>query len=449
MEIQTVINHFMDEHLNKEMPVLIGFSGGPDSMALYEAILQYRMNCPELRIGLAHIDHRWRNSSAEEARSLETLAKQSNCQWHLHVLQPTQMEGNQEEACRMARYAYFGKLCKEFGYQAVILGHHQDDQSETILKRLFEGANLHALQGMKRVSHFHGTQVWRPLLYAPKSSVIQYLSSRNANYLVDPTNFDLKYTRAKMREKILPALRGFFGKEISSPLIQIAEDARELNSFTMDLLKPALESVRRGWAGMMGNFNLCPNQHPFLAKAFIRYLLTETNGTLSREQIENAALHLINNSASKSFSNAKGTLWIDRGHVFTCKPMSQSSSLESVLLKEGNYKWGEWIVQCRLINFRNSLKFNGWKAVWEGDASLQVTSQAPCYLSPALPNIPFPAVHKTLGKWWTDNKIPSFLRYLTPVITQNGNVLGDFLAPLNPPETTRNQTFLVQITREQ
>ena len=141
---------FLNSRCDWSRPVLIGLSGGPDSMALLHLLRECAQK-KDLRIGVAHVNHCWRAESSYEAAQLEELVKNLGYSFHLKVLNPSELTGNLEDACRRERLAFFNELTHAYGYQAVILGHHRDDQAETVLKRFLEGASLVNLKGMEEI----------------------------------------------------------------------------------------------------------------------------------------------------------------------------------------------------------------------------------------------------------------------------------------------------------
>ena len=125
---------------------------------------------------------------------------------------------NLEDYCRIKRYEFFEKIANEHNLDSVFVAHHADDVAETSLKRVFEGATLAFLSGMKESSKYKGLLVYRPLLSFTKKDLKKYLLSKGSNYINDTTNDDEKYLRARFRKKIIPDLSKSFGKEISKNL---------------------------------------------------------------------------------------------------------------------------------------------------------------------------------------------------------------------------------------
>src|SRR5262245_21228397 len=134
MVLETELFTFLKRHLDASRPVLLAFSGGPDSLALLHLLLDYRQQHP-LTLHLAHVDHGWRSGSAAEAAKLKLQAEALGLPFHSCRLSDEDRQGNLEAAGREARLRFFRQLSSQFDCQAVILGHQADDVAETCLKR--------------------------------------------------------------------------------------------------------------------------------------------------------------------------------------------------------------------------------------------------------------------------------------------------------------------------
>lgn len=190
-------------------------------MALLELALAEKV--PHLH--LVHIDHAWRDSSADEAEQLQKLAESLNLPFHLKRLAP-QGTTNLEEIARNARLDYFEQIYAKLNAGALLLGHHMDDQAETVLKRLFEGASLPKLAAMQTLSHHRNMRIIRPLLHLPKSAL-----KTTRPTIDDPTNRDPKYLRSRMRTTLIPSLEAQFGKSISRNLSRLSQNATQLTAY--------------------------------------------------------------------------------------------------------------------------------------------------------------------------------------------------------------------------
>jgi tRNA(Ile)-lysidine synthase len=222
-ELSSVVKKFLEKEWDRKSPLMIAYSGGPDSKALLYAALDWG----RASIHVAHVDHGWRIESGQEALDLEREIKSLGLNFHTSRLEETKTE----EEARVARYAYFQRLREKIPYQALLLGHQAGDLAETVLKRIFEGAALTALTGMRPVSFFEGIELWRPLLSISRETIQEWLEEKKLPFLSDRTNEDPKFLRGRMRKELLPFLNQTFGKNISRNLLQISERSQELRDY--------------------------------------------------------------------------------------------------------------------------------------------------------------------------------------------------------------------------
>lgn len=216
------LKHFLSRHWKAGSPVLLACSGGPDSKALLYLLLEAQTFF-DLEIQVAHIDHGWRDESAEEAQKLKAEVEGLGLVFHLRTLTDLPMK---EVAARDGRYEKLKQIADEIGAQSIMLAHQMEDQAETVLKRIFEGAALSSCGGMKEVS----MNLWRPLLNVSKKELVQWLEKRGISYFTDSTNLDPKYLRGRLRSSILPQLEEAFGKSIVKNLCLLGERAQKLEA---------------------------------------------------------------------------------------------------------------------------------------------------------------------------------------------------------------------------
>ena len=239
---------FLQAHFRPGAPLLLGVSGGPDSLALLHLLVEARHFFP-MELHVAHVDHGWRPESGGEAKILEGIVKALGLPFHLCVLQKEGDNKNLENKAREGR-SFFLNLYKEKGFQALVLGHQANDAAETVLKRVLEGASLTSLGGIKPVSQFEGMPIWRPLLKVSKEELVAWLEKRGFAAFDDPTNRDPRFLRARMREHLLPTLAQSFGKEIQNNLCRLGEAAHEMAAYLQKKIAPILERVERTSDGL-------------------------------------------------------------------------------------------------------------------------------------------------------------------------------------------------------
>jgi tRNA(Ile)-lysidine synthase len=208
--LNKVLKYISDnELLRSEDTVIVAVSGGADSMALLDIL----SNLKELRLNLvvAHLDHMLRgDESRGDVSFVRDAADQYGLPFELRSLDirsfSLQRKLSLEEAGREARYAWFNEVAVKYAARAVALGHHADDQAETVLMRLLRGAGTTGLSGIPVRS---GEKYVRPLLCCTRSEIEDYLIERNLSFRTDSSNNDTSFLRNRIRHELLPDLETY------------------------------------------------------------------------------------------------------------------------------------------------------------------------------------------------------------------------------------------------
>ena len=248
MELAKTVKKFIEANAyDPHLPLLLAYSGGPDSKALLYGLLEagYKPH-------LAHVDHGWREESRLESQILAKEAASLGLPFYATRL-GSQPDKNKEDCAREARLAFFQSLHQQAPFQALLFAHHADDLAETALKRIFEGAHLSFLGGMPPVCNLMGMKVWRPLLTVRKKELTAFLSNRAMIGFQDSTNDDPRFLRARLRQTLLPDLSASFGKEIVSNLVLLSDRAYELKEY-LDRKVTSIPRLEGEW-GVAFNFN--------------------------------------------------------------------------------------------------------------------------------------------------------------------------------------------------
>lgn len=185
-----------------DIPIVIGCSAGPDSMALLH-YLKTNTNNPLI---VAHINHNIRIESIEEENYLSTFCKQNNITFESTTIKKY-TENNFENEARKKRYAFYEEILKKYNTKYLFLAHHGDDLIETILMKIARGSNLEGYAGIKTISKKNNYYIIRPFLNYTKQELINYNKKNNIKYYIDKTNKDTKYTRNRYRKNLLPLLK--------------------------------------------------------------------------------------------------------------------------------------------------------------------------------------------------------------------------------------------------
>jgi tRNA(Ile)-lysidine synthase len=424
MNLQDILNSFVDAHYDEQKPLLLALSGGPDSLCLFHLLRTYQ-GAKKLRFGMAHVDHGWRTESRQEALQLEQLANRYNIPFHLKVLNPKLLTGNLEEACRMERLKFYSELCMlPNAYQAVVLGHQADDQSETVLKKIFEGSSVPYLAGMAAVSTNHGVSLWRPFLDVPKKEIIQWIEDQGYKPFIDKTNLDTKFLRGRFRTSIIPELSKEFGKEVGLSLRRIGSEAQELKDYLNYHLNPYLAAVIKGPFGLHIDLsNTCPSFDLEL-RYLIRKICESENIRLSYHLLNEACRLIREKTPNAELANHSSRLYIDRGRLFIMNKALPEFSHE-IILKNGLQVQGPWNISVD-EDFKGQQISSHWKQVWEGKFQVAVPKGEYCLARS----------DASLSKWWTNEKVPAFMRWGFPVIWKQDSIVHEFLTGRKRPFET-------------
>lgn len=191
-------------------PLVVGVSGGPDSLALLDCLARL---LPAERLVVAHLDHGLRPSAAAEAALVAEAAARRGLRHvggRADVPTLARAAGQSlETAARAARYDFLAAVARAAGAAAVVVGHNADDQAETILMHLLRGAGAAGLRGMALAAPLPGhadLRLLRPLLGIDRAAIEAYVRDAGLEPVADASNRDPAFTRNRLRHELLPVL---------------------------------------------------------------------------------------------------------------------------------------------------------------------------------------------------------------------------------------------------
>ncbi|MBY0124446.1 tRNA lysidine(34) synthetase TilS [Bacillus sp. S/N-304-OC-R1] len=191
--------------------LLIGVSGGPDSLALLHYFWSRRQQL-NLFMVAAHVDHMFRGEeSLADATFVQEFCRTKGIPFEMEQINvPEYIEAtgkSSQIAARECRYRFFEKMMERFEADYLVLGHHGDDQVETILMRLTRGSSGDARAGIVFMRPFGKGQILRPFLCLNREQIENYCSEHDLNPRRDPSNEKDIYSRNRFRKEIMPFLR--------------------------------------------------------------------------------------------------------------------------------------------------------------------------------------------------------------------------------------------------
>ncbi|MBT2332627.1 tRNA lysidine(34) synthetase TilS [Variovorax paradoxus] len=193
------------------LPLAVGFSGGADSTALLAA-------CASAWPGQVlafHVHHGLQAAADDFERHCAAVCERLGVPLVVHRVDARHAQGaSPEDAARRARYQAFAAMARmdatAGAIKSIVLGHHADDQVETLLLALSRGAGLPGLAAMPAHAQRNGLDIHRPLLSVPGADIRAWLKGLDLPWIEDPTNEDERYTRNRIRAVLLPALARTF-----------------------------------------------------------------------------------------------------------------------------------------------------------------------------------------------------------------------------------------------
>ena len=149
------IKYLASTKKKENLTLLLGLSGGPDSIFLFYDILPLVIQ-KEINLIIAHLDHGWRENSTQDANFCKNLSEKHTIPFHLEVAstfeENIKYNGSLEEKARIMRRIFFEEVAEKENADYILLGHHQQDQLETFFIRLIRGSSLQGLACMKEIN---------------------------------------------------------------------------------------------------------------------------------------------------------------------------------------------------------------------------------------------------------------------------------------------------------
>ena len=195
---------FLKQKLKKNCHLLVGVSGGIDSVVLGHALSQLRLIYP-FDLTFIYIDHQLHPESKQWANTVKQLAKKLSTEYvYEKVTIDQDLKLGTEGAARKHRYQAFQKHQQDI----LVLAQHEDDQLETLLLQLARGAGS---KGLSCMPEYHeNLKIWRPLLGVSKNQIHRYQQEHKLKFIEDSSNLDNKYDRNYLRNKVIPLIKKRF-----------------------------------------------------------------------------------------------------------------------------------------------------------------------------------------------------------------------------------------------
>ena len=215
--------------------VIVGVSGGPDSVALLHLLYNLRHDLG-ITLSIAHYNHNLRPGAKLDQQFVKKLAEKLKLFYYTETWKnpPNKnSKGSLEELARKERLNFFGRLVKKNPNTKIALAHTQDDLAETVLMRILRGAGLQGMRSILPQTTLNNLTVIRPLLEISKKKILTYLKKNSLSFCQDPMNNDLDFFRNKIRLRLLPLLK----KEYSSNIHELLSHLSQTVTIDYDYLR--------------------------------------------------------------------------------------------------------------------------------------------------------------------------------------------------------------------
>lgn len=237
--------------------VVVGCSGGADSVCLLFLLLEYSKKVP-LKLAVVHVNHFVRPDAGEDARYVENLCRERDIPFYLTETDVKEFAGrekcSEEDAGRRVRYKAFRRAAAGLGGAKIAVAHNMDDSAETLLLHLFRGSGSGGLCGIAPVRD----GIIRPILCLDRREVEAYLTERGIVWRSDSTNDGDDYCRNRIRHHVLPYAESSVARGAAGHICRAAEILSETEDYLRQQTEAALsQCVDRGEPWAAGGVELC------------------------------------------------------------------------------------------------------------------------------------------------------------------------------------------------
>ncbi|MEW6100862.1 MAG: tRNA lysidine(34) synthetase TilS [Candidatus Omnitrophota bacterium] len=263
--------------ISKNDRIVLGVSGGPDSLALLFLLNSLRREF-NLTLHIAHLDHMLRKGSYRDAEFVKKTSARLKIPFTLARINIKALagKGSLEEVARNCRLGFLFGVARRMKADKIALGHNLDDQAETVLMRILRGSGLYGLAGIAAKRKISGFTVVRPLLEINRREIEAYLKKKGIKPVIDSSNAEDIYFRNKIRNKLMPLLAAGYNRNIKAVLANMAD------SLSRDYEYLDLSAARTLHKGRRLSLDKLKRMHPAILRLVLRRQIASSQGDLRR-----------------------------------------------------------------------------------------------------------------------------------------------------------------------
>ena len=232
---------------HKPEEIVVGVSGGPDSLALFYVLKALQKEWP-VTLHIAHLNHMLRGRESQgDAEFVVSLAKKFNIPVTMRKINVAGLKqgGSLEEIARKARLEFLFDVARKNKAHKIALGHNSDDQAETVLMRIIRGSGLLGLSGIQPKRKINNFIIIRPLIEIPRREIANFIKAKKIKPRIDATNSEEIYFRNRIRHKLLPELKRY-NPNIKQVLANTAQNLAADYDYLLENSRKAFAKLRTG-----------------------------------------------------------------------------------------------------------------------------------------------------------------------------------------------------------
>lgn len=320
--LQTIEKYNLIQNGDK---IVIGVSGGPDSMCLLDTLYCLKENL-KIDLVVAHINHMIRQEAEEETRFVQEFCEKIKVPCFVKYADVTKMAKEQklgtEEMGRKIRYEFFEEVAKKVNANKIATAHNSNDNAETVLMNLLRGSGTSGLKGIEFKCQKKELCYIRPLRECERIEIEGYCEERKLNPKIDKSNFEDIYTRNKIRNELIPYLQKEFNPNIIQTLNRLSDLAKQEDEYFKDIVQNTYETLKIGENEKeiildLKKFN---NLSKVIKGKLILYTINEVIGTvqgIGKVHIEDMIKLCENNIGNKYLTPNKNIkIFVKKGKIF-------------------------------------------------------------------------------------------------------------------------------------
>ena len=276
--IDTINKYELIENGDK---IVIGVSGGPDSMCLLNILKDLR-KIFKFEIVVAHVNHMIRKEAKDDENYVKEYCKNNNIEFYSKSIEVEKIANNEkkgtEETGRKVRYNFFEQVLKITNSNKIAIAHNKNDNAETIIMNVLRGSGISGLKGIEAKKD---NKYIRPLIECERCNIEEYCKEKNLEPRIDKTNFENIYTRNKIRNIVIPYIKEEFNSNVIDTLIRLSDLIKQEDEYLNFQVKKIYNEICLGKKEkeIILDLKMFNKQEQVIKSRLLLYTITELMGS--------------------------------------------------------------------------------------------------------------------------------------------------------------------------